>query len=177
MQRIRQGALYSLRGFGLVLFIAAALMTAEQCSTPAFAQQVAAQQGVVPTPEPTTEEQLSRDGPIQMGVIWDYIEYAFGDPLVAAGVLIFEAGIPDEGGIFHIQVLDGAGNNWHVDVELSEMSPGGAISDDGSFQFIWFCYNEDIEDPLGGCTLPLASWVIGYDTAARTALRWPERIQ
>ncbi len=176
MQRIRQGALYSLKGFGLVLFVAMALLSAEQCSSPAFAQQVA-QQGAVKTPEPTIEEQLSREGPIQMSVIWDYVEYAFGDPLVGPEVLVFDAGIPVEGDIFHIQVVSANGDSWHVDVPLDEMSPGGAITDDGTFQFIWFCYNEDIEDPLVGCTLPLASWVIGYDVSARTALRWPERIR
>ena len=172
MQKIRQGAVYSLKGFGLLVFTVMALLFMEQCQPPAYAQQ-----GVIPIPELTIEEQLSVEGPINMSVVWDYIEYASGDPFTAPGVVIFDVGVLPEGGIFHIQVVDVNGNVWHVDVELDEMSPGGATADDGLFRFIWFCHNEDIEDPPVGCTLLLASWVIGYDSEARTALRWPKRIQ
>lgn len=172
MQRIRQGAVNSLKLLGLLFFTAMALMVTEQCSTPAFAQQ-----GIIQVPEPTIEEQLSVEGPIDMNMVWDYIKYAFGDPFTAPGVLIFEADTTVDGDLFHIQIADANGNVWHVDVELDEMSPGGATSDDGLFRFFWFCYNEDIKDSLIGCTLPLASWVVGYDAEMRIAFRWPRRIQ
>lgn len=171
MQMIRQGAANSLKFLGLLFFAALALVISDSCApSPVFAQH-----GVVPNPEQTIEEILSITGPISMELVWDYVIAAFGPPHTAEDVLLFDSGVQDLGNVFHIQMVDKNGAVLHLDVPLDEMSPGGAISDDGSFAFIWFCYNEETDaDP--GCHLPLATWVIAYDSNLQISYYWPERI-
>jgi len=161
-----------LRWFGLIAVVALALMAAN-CEDQAYAQE-----GVIPNQELTIEEQLSKsDGPVDLGLVWDYLISAFGDPYTAEDVVIFDVGIVDENDVFHIQLVARNGAQWHKDIPLDNVSVGGAMSDDGTLQFIWFCDDENIEDPLVGCTPPLATWVIGYDFDIHVVFRWPERIQ
>lgn len=172
MDTIRRGAADSLKFFGLLVFVLMALFLSDSCApSPVFAQQ-----GVIPTPEQTIEEILSTTGTISMSMVWDYVIASFGQPYTAEDVILFDVGVPENGTVFHIQMVDKRGAVLHVDVPLSEISPGGATAADGTFQFIWFCYNEDTTED-GGCTLLLASWVIAYDTNKQMAYRWPERIQ
>lgn len=157
--------------FGLVLFVSLA-MVVSTCGSDAEAQE-----GVIPTPEQTIEERLSITGPITMDLVWDYIIAEFGEPLVKTEILVFDAGAYPDEGIFHLQSASADGEGFHMDIPLDVMAPGGAITNDEMFHFIWFCQIADIEDPLVGCTLPLAEWVVAYDVEGRAVLVWNERIQ
>lgn len=171
MQMIRQGATNSLKFLGLLFFALMALVFSDSCAPgPAFAQQ-----GVISTPEQTVEEILSITGPISMELVWDYIISTFGQPYTADDVLLFNRGVENNKTVFHIQMVDKRGAVLHIDVPLDEMSNGGATSDDGSFEFLWFCRNEETEED-NGCNLPLAAWVIAYDADARISYYWPKRI-
>lgn len=171
MQMIIQGVANSLKFLGLLFFSALALFISDSCvPRPVFAQQ-----GVVPNPEQTIEEILSINGPISMELVWDYVIATFGQPYTAEDVLLFDRGVQDLGNAFHIQMADKNGAVLHLDVPLDEMSYGGATSDDGSFEFIWFCYNEET-DVDHGCHLPRAAWVIAHDANVQISYYWPERI-
>ena len=118
-----------------------------------------------------------------MFMVWEYVVSEFGDPNVASPVVVFEAGIDEVGieqPIFHIQAIIGAEggrapNIIHFDVPLDAFSSGGARSNDGLFEFIWFCRNTDI-DPEVGCPITNAEFVFAYDRDERALLGWPERI-
>lgn len=137
-----------------------------------------AQEGVVPMEQQTIEELLTVPGPVSMNMVWDYVIYEFGDPNVAGPVILFEANI--DGAVFHIQAMTGADESgepglFHVDIPLEVFSPGGAISNDGLFQFIWFCSTIDI-DPEIGCLITDAMFIFAYDGDQRALLAWPERM-
>ena len=169
MQKIR-----TVLSYVVLAAFAAGALTLASCL-----EEAEAQQGIIPNPAPTLEEQLSStDGPINMELVWDYIIAEFGNPQTVSRVLIFDVGVPDGDSVFHIQIAAESGESIiHVDVPLEEMTYGGAISNDRLFHFIWFCNNEDLEEDRKGCPLLLASWIIAYDVEARTAFRWPERIR
>jgi hypothetical protein len=155
---------------GLVLVIALTL-SISNCA--------GAQEGVVPTQQQTIEELLTVPGPVNMNLVWDYVIYEFGDPNVAGPVVMFEAGI--DGQVFHIQAITSATDEsgepglFHVDIPLEAFSPGGAVSNDGLFQFIWFCSTIDT-DPEIGCLITNAMFIFAYDGDQRALLAWPERM-
>jgi hypothetical protein len=137
-----------------------------------------AQEGVVPLQQPSIEELLTTPGPVDMSLVWEYIVYEFGDPHVAGPILLFEAGI--DGPVYHIQAIQASEEFeepgiFHADIPLEAFAPGGAVSNDGLFQFIWFCSIEDI-DPEIGCLITDAMFAFAYDGVQRALLAWPERI-